>query len=236
MRTLPRQIPELLLDGLNADLANDRLWYERRHKPLLPERSYLVLKRILDVSLCSIALPITVIVIALCAIAVRLDSPGPVFFFQHRTGRHGVRFRMFKLRTMVSNAEELKKQLLHLNQLTYPDFKLDDDPRITRVGRFLRRTSLDELPQLFNVLKGDMSLVGPRPTSFSAETYRSWYTVRLEMVPGLTGLWQISGRSELDLENRLRLDVAYLRNRSMWLDLRILFRTVSSVIDGRGAC
>ena len=119
--------------------------------------------------------------------------------------------------------------------LSYPDFKMADDPRITRVGRFLRRTSLDELPQLINVLLGQMSLVGPRPTSFGADTYSLWHTARLEVDPGLSGLWQVSGRNELDFDERLRLDIAYLRNRCLWLDAQILFRTIGSVITGRGA-
>ena len=121
------------------------------------------------------------------------SPPGRRCSHQLRTGKGGRRFRMYKLRTMVRNAEELKAQLMHLNELTYPDFKITNDPRVTRVGWFLRKTSLDELPQLFNVIRGDMSLVGPRPTSFSAGTYSLWHTARLEVKPGLTGLWQISG-------------------------------------------
>jgi lipopolysaccharide/colanic/teichoic acid biosynthesis glycosyltransferase len=142
---------------------------------------------------------------------------------------------MYKLRTMVRNAEELKAKFMHLNELTYPDFKISNDPRITRVGRLLRKTSLDELPQIFNVLQGDMSLVGPRPTSFSADTYRLWHTARLECKPGVTGLWQVSGRNELDFDERLRLDIAYHHNQCFWLDLRILLRTFGSVVNGRGA-
>jgi lipopolysaccharide/colanic/teichoic acid biosynthesis glycosyltransferase len=124
---------------------------------------------------------------------------------------------------------------MHLNQLPYPDFKIANDPRITRVGRFLRKTSLDELPQFLNVLHGAMSLVGPRPTSFRPETYRLWHTARLELKPGMTGLWQVSGRNELDFDDRVRLDIAYLRNRSFGLDLAILARTATCVINGRGA-
>lgn len=142
---------------------------------------------------------------------------------------------MFKLRTMVHNAEELKVSYNHLNQLSYPDFKIAEDPRITRVGRVLRKTSLDELPQVFNVLRGEMSLVGPRPTSFRPDTYSLWHTARLEVKPGITGLWQISGRNELDFDERLRLDIAYIRRRSLALDLRILVRTVGAVASGYGA-
>ena len=142
---------------------------------------------------------------------------------------------MYKLRTMVKNAAELKAQLAHLNELSWPDFKIKNDPRVTRVGAFLRRTSLDELPQIFNVLAGDMSLVGPRPTSFAADTYSLWHTARLEVKPGLTGLWQISGRSELQFDDRLRLDIAYIRSRCLKVDILILFRTVGAVFNGRGA-
>ena len=142
---------------------------------------------------------------------------------------------MYKFRTMVKNAEELKAKYAHLNELSWPDFKITNDPRVTRVGGFLRKTSLDELPQLFNVLKGDMSLVGPRPTSFDVSTYSLWHTERLEVLPGITGLWQISGRSNLDFEERLRLDVEYIEKRSLALDIRILIGTVSAVFRREGA-
>ena len=142
---------------------------------------------------------------------------------------------MFKLRTMVPNADELKAQLMHLNEHRYPDFKITNDPRVTRVGRILRKTSLDELPQIFNVIRGEMTLVGPRPTSFGAETYRLWHTARLEVKPGLTGLWQVSGRADLDFDDRLRLDIAYIRQRSLRFDLHILLRTFTAVLTTRGA-
>lgn len=199
------------------------------------EAVYQRAKRALDVVICLLLLPVVGLVLLVCAIAIKLDSPGPVIFSHQRTGRGGRRFRMYKLRTMVTNAEQLKKAYEHLNVLSYPDFKIVDDPRITRVGAFLRTTSLDELPQIWNVFVGDMSLVGPRPTSFGAETYRLWHTARLEVKPGITGLWQVSGRNELDFDERLRLDIAYIRNRSFMLDLRILLRTFGTVISRRGA-
>lgn len=198
-------------------------------------RRYESAKRALDVAVSILALPFVLLIVAACAVAIFLDSPGPVFFTQSRTGRDGRPFRMFKLRTMVRNAEELKEKYAHLNELTWPDFKITNDPRVTRVGRFLRKASLDEVPQVFNVLLGDMSLVGPRPTSFSAETYSLWHTARLEVKPGVTGIWQVSGRHELDFDDRLRLDIAYIRNRSFLLDLQILFRTFGAVLSGRGA-
>ena len=223
----------LLLKLYDADA---RIWYQRQVVPrVLSDAGYRRAKRALDIVVSVTLLPLIVPVLLLCALAIRLDSPGPAFFSQSRTGRGGHRFRMWKLRTMVRNADELKPQYAHLNELTYPDFKITDDPRVTRVGRVLRRTSLDELPQIVNVLKGEMSLVGPRPTSFSASTYRLWHTARLEVQPGITGLWQISGRNELDFDDRLRLDVAYIRHRSFTLDLAILVRTIGTVASGRGA-
>jgi len=206
------------------------------HVPELPRsrRTYLRAKRAFDVVACLIAAPLVLLIVVLCAVAVRLDSPGPIFFSQQRTGRHSRRFNMWKFRTMCRDAEAMKASLQHLNVLPLPDFKVPDDPRITRVGRFLRRTSLDELPQLWNVLRGDMSLVGPRPTSFGIETYDLWHTARLEVRPGLTGLWQITGRGVMSFDERLRLDIAYLRNMSFRTDLRILAMTVVAVVKRSG--
>jgi len=200
------------------------------------EVSYERAKRMLDLAICLAALPFVLLVVALCVVAIKVESPGgPAFFFQWRTGLGGRRFRMWKLRTMVPNAEELKAKYMHLNEHKYPDFKITNDPRVTRCGRILRKTSLDELPQILNVIRGDMTLVGPRPTSFRADTYRLWHTARLEVKPGLTGLWQVSGRADLDFDDRLRLDIAYIRHRSLALDARILARTVTAVVNRRGA-
>jgi lipopolysaccharide/colanic/teichoic acid biosynthesis glycosyltransferase len=210
-------------------------WYELRRPRRLGHASYERLKRALDLCLTMAAFPFALVVLALCVFAIKLESPGPAWFTQLRTGKHGRRFPMFKLRTMVPNAEELKACYMHLNEHTYPDFKVTNDPRVTRCGRVLRKLSLDELPQIFNVMKGDMSLVGPRPTSFPADAYRLWHTTRLEVAPGLTGLWQIEGRDEPDFDNRIRLDIAYIRNRCLWLDLQILLRTAGAVARTRGA-
>lgn len=195
-------------------------------------------KRIMDVALAAGILLISLPVFIPIAIAIRLESPGPVFFKQWRTGLLGNRFRMWKFRTMVQDAEKLKDRVMHLNQHSKdgPDFKIVDDPRITRVGRFLRKTSLDELPNLISVLQGHMSLIGPRPTSFGVENYSDWHLVRLTVPPGITGLWQISGRSEVDFDDRVKLDYQYIQNQSVLLDLKILLRTPMSVLGGRGAC
>lgn len=211
-------------------------WYERKlGTHLLNETTYYRIKRLMDIVLCSAALPFVLPVLAICALAIKIDSAGPIFFIQLRTGKGGRRFGMIKLRTMVQNAEKLKSTVLHMNALSYPDFKIIDDPRLTRVGRFLRKSSLDEIPQIVSIFRGDMTLVGPRPTSFSASTYSLWHTARLQATPGLTGLWQVSGRNELDFDERLRLDIAYLRNQSLWLDIRIIFRTIGTVFSGKGA-
>jgi lipopolysaccharide/colanic/teichoic acid biosynthesis glycosyltransferase len=196
---------------------------------------YVAVKRCIDVVFCIVTLPVVLPLLGLCAAAVRLDSPGPIMFAQLRTGHHGVRFRMYKFRTMVENAEELKSELAHLNVLPYPDFKIPDDPRITRVGKFLRKTSLDELPQFINLLKGEMSLVGPRPTSFAAATYDLWHTHRLEVRPGITGLWQVFGRNATTFDERLRLDIQYIEHMSFGLDLKILWWTIAAVVRGSGA-
>jgi lipopolysaccharide/colanic/teichoic acid biosynthesis glycosyltransferase len=193
-------------------------------------------KRAMDLLVCLLSAPLILALIAISAVIIKLDSPGPVFFHQWRTGRHGRRFCMHKFRTMISDAEARKAEYAHLNELAWPDFKIRDDPRITRVGRILRRLSLDELPQLLNVWNGEMSLVGPRPTSFTPEAYRLWHTARLDVVPGITGLSQISGRSKLHFDQRVKLDLAYIEHASLWLDLSILLRTVVQMFVGHGAC
>jgi lipopolysaccharide/colanic/teichoic acid biosynthesis glycosyltransferase len=202
--------------------------------PVLHPR-YLVGKRAFDLAICLLLLPVALVLSLACAIAILVDSPGPIFIAQDRTGRDGNRFRMYKFRTMVPNAEELKPSLAHLSIVPPPDFKIIDDPRITRVGRVLRKTSLDEIPQLINVVRGEMSLVGPRPTSFAPSTYSLWHTYRLEVMPGMTGLWQIRGRNGMTLDERLRLDIAYIEHWSLTLDLKILLRTIPAVFRGSGA-
>jgi lipopolysaccharide/colanic/teichoic acid biosynthesis glycosyltransferase len=190
----------------------------------------------MDLFLIIVALPFVLPLFLLCALIITLESPGaPVLFKQKRVGKGGHSFLMYKFRTMVPNAEAMKKELAHLNELQWPDFKITHDPRITRMGRFLRKTSLDELPQLLNVWYGDMSLVGPRPTSFSAQTYELWQTERLDVWPGITGLWQILGRGSMEFDERVRLDVAYIERRCLWLDIQILLRTFTAVIQQRGA-
>jgi lipopolysaccharide/colanic/teichoic acid biosynthesis glycosyltransferase len=197
-------------------------------------RGYATTKRAIDLGVCIIALPVLLPVGLLCALAIRLETPGPILFAQQRTGQHGVRFPMFKFRTMVQNAEELKASLQHLNILPPPDFKIPNDPRVTRIGRFLRKTSLDELPQVLNVIRGEMSIVGPRPTSFAASTYDLWHSERLEVVPGITGLWQVKGRGTMTFDERLRLDIEYMEHRSTLYDLKLMAETALAVFKGSG--
>jgi lipopolysaccharide/colanic/teichoic acid biosynthesis glycosyltransferase len=197
-------------------------------------RRYRLGKRAFDLVVAAVLLVLAAPVLLACTAAIRLDTPGPLLFMQQRTGRNGRRFRMWKFRTMVANAEDLKASLAHLNVLPLPDFKVPDDPRITRVGRFLRATSLDELPQLINVIRGEMSLVGPRPTSFPATTYELWHTRRLEVAPGVTGLWQLQGRNAMTFDDRLRLDIEYIRRASLAFDAWLVVRTVGAVLKRSG--
>ncbi len=212
-------------------------WMARyaRQKTTVPDRVFLAIKRLMDLTLVTLSLPVVLPVFVLVAVLIKLEDPhGSIFFVQERTGRYGKRFGMYKFRSMVHNAEELKKTYAHLNELQWPDFKITNDPRVTRSGKILRKTSLDELPQLWNVLKNDMSLVGPRPTSFSSKTYLLWQTVRLDTKPGITGLWQIVGRGETEFTDRVYLDMFYIEYRSAMFDVEILIRTIFAVILQRG--
>ncbi|MBN1756118.1 sugar transferase [bacterium] len=195
-----------------------------------------VAKRLFDLilSVCFLVLCLPLIIII--ALVIKLTTTGPVFFKQKRVGRNGRIFDMLKFRTMCLKAEELQECLHPLNESDGPFFKIRCDPRITRPGRFLRRFSLDELPQLFNVAKGEMSLVGPRPPLLSElREYRKWHLKRIDTIPGLTGLWQVSGRSDLPFDTMAKLDLYYINNWSLWMDLTILVRTIPAIISGKGA-
>lgn len=195
-----------------------------------------VLKRSLDVTGGLLGLALTAVAGPFIAIAIKLDSPGPVFFRQERVGQGGERFTIYKFRSMQYNAEEALEELLPLEKLEEPVFKLEDDPRRTRVGRFLRRWSLDELPQFWNVFKGDMSLVGPRPEEARIVHYYSdWHRRRLSIKPGLTGPMQVNGRGDLSLDERVQLELDYIENYSLWRDLTIMARTIPAVLRGQGA-
>ncbi len=201
----------------------------------MTKENYLLTKRVIDITIVLLFIPLWLPIIILISLSIKILSPkGPVFFFQDRTGKGGRRFTLFKFRTMVPDAEKMKKELVHLNELQWPDFKIKNDPRIFTLGKILRKSSLDELPQLFNVLRGDMSLVGPRPTSFGSETYKLWHTERLDVPPGITGLWQIVARGSTEFDDRLCLDLTYIKHSSICLDIHILLRTFLSIAKQRG--
>jgi exopolysaccharide biosynthesis polyprenyl glycosylphosphotransferase len=194
------------------------------------------LKRLLDIVLATLGMVATLPLWLGIVLAIRLDSPGPAIFMQERVGLHGRRFRFYKFRSMYVDAEQRLAEVQAHNEIDGPVFKMRNDPRISRVGALLRRTSLDELPQLINVLMGDMSLVGPRPPlPREVEQYRPGDLVRLTVKPGLTCLWQVSGRSQVGFDQWMEYDREYVRNMSLWLDLQILLRTVWVVISCRGA-
>ncbi len=194
------------------------------------------IKRLVDVTGAVLGITLGAPLLGVIALAIRLDSPGPVIFRQTRVGANGKTFKLYKFRSMYEGAEERLHDLRGLSEVDGPVFKMRDDPRVTRVGKVLRRTSLDELPQLWNVLRGEMSLVGPRPPiPDEVEAYREWHKKRLEVRPGLTGLWQVSGRSLLSFDEQCLLDIYYIENWSLWLDFQVLLRTVPEIVFGNGA-
>ena len=194
-------------------------------------------KRALDIFGSLIGMVILAIAVIFVAPAIKLESPGPVFFGQTRVGKNGRKFTFYKFRSMYQDAEIRKKELMSSNEMTGLMFKMENDPRITRVGKFIRRTSIDELPQFWNVLRGDMSLVGTRPPTIDEfEQYEAKHKCRLSMTPGLTGLWQISGRSDIkDFDEVVKLDMQYIDNWSILKDIEILVRTVGVVLLGKGS-
>ena len=198
--------------------------------------AYDLFKRLLDLAVGIVILVLLLPVIPAIAIMIKLDSPGPVFFKQDRVGRSGRVFKFYKFRSMFSGSETRRSEVAPLNEQTGPIFKMRSDPRITSVGGFLRRSSLDEIPQIFNVLKGDMSLVGPRPQMpDEAAQYEPWHRLRLAVKPGITGLWQIRGRSQISFDEWMRLDIEYIKTRSWWVDITILAKTLPAVMARRGA-
>jgi exopolysaccharide biosynthesis polyprenyl glycosylphosphotransferase len=196
----------------------------------------ILVKRVLDITVSTIALVVGLPVMLAIAIAVRMDSEGTTFYKAQRIGRKGRAFSCYKFRTMVHNADKLKAELEHMNERDGVLFKIANDPRITRVGRVLRKYSLDELPQFYNVLKGDMSLVGPRPPmAAEVEQYDIAHLRRLDVLPGITGLWQVEARQDPSFDSYISLDTAYVENWNLMMDLRILARTVGVVLSGTGS-
>ena len=235
-------LSRLLTNIFNLKLAHSRAeelegdsWIT--HSTGVSEGWPLVLKRILDFSVALITAIILLPIMLLAALLIRITSPGPVLFPQKRVGHNKRKFTMYKFRTMVVDAEKQMEQLQHLNEVSGPVFKIKDDPRITPIGKFLRKTSLDEVPQLFSVLKGDMSLVGPRPLPIrDYEGFNEdWQRRRFSVKPGITCLWQVQGRSSISFEKWMELDLQYIDKWSLWLDFQILLQTIPAVLKGSGA-
>ena len=199
-------------------------------------RVYEIFKRIIDIIGAGLGLILLSPIIAIVACAVKVTSKGPIFFSQKRVGKNGELFEMYQFRSMVVNAEELKENLEDQNEMSGPMFKIKDDPRVTKVGKFIRKTSIDELPQLWNILKGDMSLVGPRPSSpKEVEQFDNWMFKRLSVRPGLTCYWQVSGRNNIDFEDWMKLDVKYVEERNIWIDIKLIFKTIFVLFGDKNA-
>jgi exopolysaccharide biosynthesis polyprenyl glycosylphosphotransferase len=202
-----------------------------------PKAYYTIVKRLLDIIGASFGLLFCLPVFLVLAVLIKLEDPkGAVFFYQHRVGKNEKLFKMYKFRSMVSNAEELLESLLVKNEVEGHMFKMKEDPRITRVGKFIRKTSIDELPQLWNVLRGEMSLVGPRPPLIrEVEQYSTYHKQRLQVTPGCTGLWQVSGRNNLGFEEMVELDLRYISNRSIFFDIKIVLKTIKVLLGSKDA-
>jgi len=227
-----------MLNEKFAEIMTEQLGDQRLliHKSVYHHPAKLFIKRFMDVVLASLLIVIATPLWIIVPIIIRLDSPGPALFRQERVGRHGRRFIMYKFRSMVQHAEQLLPQVQSLNEMDGPVFKIIDDPRFTRLGKFLRKTSIDELPQLFNVLKGEMSLVGPRPPLYSEVLrYSPWQRKRLSVTPGITCLWQVSGRNKIKFDEWMQLDLQYINNWSLLLDVKILLKTILAVLSQKGA-
>lgn len=187
---------------------------------------YNFIKRLIDIFVSLLGLIVLLPILIIIPVIIRIDSRGPIIFSQDRIGKNGDIFKMYKFRSMVVNAESLKEELANKNEMSGPMFKMKDDPRITKIGKFIRKTSIDELPQLINVLKGEMSLVGPRPSlPKEVEKFESWMLKRLDVKPGLTCYWQVMGRNNIDFEEWMKLDIKYIDERTTFLDIKLIFKT-----------
>jgi exopolysaccharide biosynthesis polyprenyl glycosylphosphotransferase len=240
-QTHDQVIRELLLERYGSIRGSNlrhrlRFFLKRAGWLTVVKGAYLV-KRVLDVAVSAVLLLLLLPVFAAVAVAIRLEDPGPILFRQTRVGRWGTLFTMWKFRSMYTDAEERKRELMAQNEMEGGViFKMKDDPRVTRVGRIIRKTSIDELPQLWNVLKGEMSLVGPRPpVPQEVDEYSLSDRRRLEVIPGITCIWQVSGRSDIPFDEQVELDVQYIQSQSFWTDIKILFKTVPALLFGTGA-
>lgn len=234
MRLVPGAVERRILDGMHFEHFDDEFVITMFRERMIGQ---LFMKRVLDVVLSSILLLVLCPVFLIIAVCIKATSRGPVFFTQERVGLNKRTFRMMKFRSMRDDAEQMRDSIIHLNEVDGPVFKIQNDPRVTGVGKFLRRTSLDELPQLINVLRGEMSLVGPRPPlADEVDRYEWMFRKRLSVKPGMTCIWQISGRSDVSFARWMRMDQDYVENWSLWLDMQILLKTIPAVLTSRGAC
>lgn len=219
--------------GLQGNAENIEVVYVDKYEK---SNSYYIVKRIIDIvgSLCGLILLSPLLIIT--AIAIKLDSNGPIFFAQERVGQNGSIFKMYKFRSMVTNAEELLDKLKDKNEMSGPMFKIKKDPRITKVGHFIRKTSIDELPQLINVLKGEMSLVGPRPNlPREVIKFSDYQKAKLLAKPGLTCYWQVMGRNSIGFEKWMELDIKYVEERNTWVDIKLIFKTFGVLFGDENA-
>ena len=201
--------------------------YYKNSLEVLNECLYSFFKRLIDIVFSIVGLLILSPILIVIMIAIKLESDGPVVFSQERVGYQGNHFKMYKFRSMIVNAEELKEELANQNEMDGPMFKMKNDPRVTKVGKFIRKTSIDEFPQFINVLKGDMSVVGPRPSlPQEVQEFAPWMMERLEVKPGITCFWQVSGRNDIEFEDWMRLDIKYVREKSIVLDIKLVLKTV----------
>jgi exopolysaccharide biosynthesis polyprenyl glycosylphosphotransferase len=234
MRLVPGSVEQRVLDGFHYEYFDDEFVITLFRERMIGQ---LFMKRLLDVVISSLLLLLLMPVFLVIAVLIKASSGGPVFFTQERVGLNKRIFRMIKFRSMRDDAEAMRDSIEHLNEVDGPVFKIQNDPRVTEVGKFLRRSSLDELPQLINVLRGEMSLVGPRPPlPEEVDRYDWMFRKRLSVKPGMTCIWQISGRSDVSFARWMRMDQDYVENWSLWLDLQILMKTIPAVLTSRGAC
>lgn len=197
---------------------------------------YNVIKRLIDIVASACGLIVLSPIFLIVSILIKVESKGPIIFAQERVGKNLKTFKMYKFRSMVNDAEELKEKLMKYNQMSGPMFKMDNDPRVTKIGKFIRKTSIDELPQLINVIKGDMSLVGPRPSlPKEVEEFEPWMKKRFEVKPGLTCYWQVSGRNNIDFEEWMKLDIKYIEDKNLLLDIKLIVKTAFLLFGDKNA-
>lgn len=219
------------------ELANEKSMTNSNENIVKDTTIYLVLKRLIDIIGSLIGIILTLPLMLTVTILIKLEDPkGPIVFSQERNGVYPKTFKMYKFRSMYVDAEERLQELMHLNEQTGPAFKMKDDPRITKIGKFIRKTSLDELPQLFNILKGDMSIVGPRPAiPREVRLYNDYQMQRLLVKPGLTCIWQVSGRNNIGFDNWVELDIEYIKTRNLWLDIKLILKTIPALLGDETA-